>query len=235
MKDFKNLQFHHAQRGAVFLILSLLVAGLLGPSLPAIAHGVLASYVQHGVLLKVGAEHIDLTVDLTFFEEPSARERKVMDADADGHITRSEVEGYLKKLAPGFLKHVKLFAAGREVPLIPLYDPEIELATAEATALAHHRLRLCFFAITPPSLKANDVFLVEDQFWPEVKSLGAQQADGDDGCRLQPEVQVQKNAPGEWSRESRQFRFRCLKPPTPKATSGAWRRSESSQNQPSIP
>ena len=91
------------------------------------AHDVLGTFVQHGAHLTVGAQHIDITLDLTFFEEWSARERGVMDADASGNITKSERESYAKKLAPQLYKQVKLRVAGRELPLVPLYDPEVDL------------------------------------------------------------------------------------------------------------
>lgn len=41
----------------------------------ATAHDLFAAYIQHRVLLTVGARYSDLEVDLTFFEEWSARER----------------------------------------------------------------------------------------------------------------------------------------------------------------
>ncbi|MEI6390649.1 MAG: hypothetical protein WCT12_06040 [Verrucomicrobiota bacterium] len=221
MKEFKTLIFSRARSGAVCSILTLLAAGLLGPQLPTAAHGLLATYVQHGVRLKVGAEHIDLTLDLTFFEEPSARERTVMDADANGHITRSEVDAYLKKLAPEMLKQVKLSVAGHEVPLIPLYDPEIDLSSDQMIATAHHRLRLYFFAATPVGLGTDDEILIEDQLWPETKSLGTPQAEGSDGCTMLPEISIRSNAAAATVRESRRFKFRCVKPPIPKSAAAA--------------
>jgi hypothetical protein len=97
----------------------------------------------------------------------------------------------------------------------------MELASDQTAALAHHRLRISFFAPTPPGLKANDEFLVEDRLWPNVKLLGAPQAGGDDGCQLLPEIQVQKNAVGEGSQTPRVFKFRCVTPPTPKAAAAS--------------
>ena len=84
---------------------SCLLAGLF-VVLPRIAraHDILGSFVQHTVHLAVGAQHLDVTLDLTFFEEWSARERKAMDADGSGVITRSEQEAYLKKNRSGHLQ-----------------------------------------------------------------------------------------------------------------------------------
>ena len=58
----------------------------------AAAHDLFAAYIQHSVRLTVGARYCDVEVDLTFFEEWSARERAAMDADANRRITRSEAE-----------------------------------------------------------------------------------------------------------------------------------------------
>lgn len=118
---------------------ALLVAGSIGLPYHAVGQGILASYVQPGVPFKIGAEQIDLTVDLPCFEEPSARERKGRDAHADRHITRSEGEAYLNQYAPEMVKQGKLKIAGHEVPLIPLYDPEIEPASGRTMALKRYR------------------------------------------------------------------------------------------------
>lgn len=118
---------------------ALLVAGSIGVPDHAVGLGILASYVQPGVPCKIGAEQLDLTVDLPCFEEPSARERKGRDAHADGHITRSEGEPYLNQYAPEMVKHVKLKVAGHEVPLIPLCDPEIEPVSERTMALKRYR------------------------------------------------------------------------------------------------
>ena len=95
-----SFQDSRGRRRGVWLAVLLLAGTMIGLRRPAAAHDLFAAYVQHSVQLIVGARHIDLTLDVTFFEEPSARERGVMDADANGHITRSEMEIYVKKLAP---------------------------------------------------------------------------------------------------------------------------------------
>lgn len=193
----------------------LLLAGLeLGWPQPATAHDLFTAYVQHSVRLTVGARHVDLTLDLTFFEEWSARERQAMDPDADGRITRAEVESYLKKLAPQLSQQVKLRVAGRELLLAPLYDPELDLLGNDKAIPGHHRLRLFFFAPTPAALRANDEFVIEDRLWPEAKLLATVAAEGRDGAA--PEAEQPGDAgfvalrPGE----ALLFKVRCTKPPT---------------------
>jgi len=86
---------------------------------------------------------VDLTVDLTFFEEWSSRERRKMDADTNGRIARVEVERYLQKLAPELAKQVRLLVAGHEVPLVSLYEPEVDLLGSDKAGPATGR------ALTP--------------------------------------------------------------------------------------
>src|SRR5262249_25599846 len=141
------------------------------------AHDILTNYVQHSVRLSVGPQNVDVTVDLTFFEEWSARERRAMDADANGRSTRSESESYLRKLAPKLSRQVKLRIANRKVDLVPLYEPEIDLLGNDNTGPAHHRLRLFFFVSMPVSLRAGDEIVVEDRLWLEAKALVTLQAE----------------------------------------------------------
>jgi hypothetical protein len=202
----------------------LLVAGfVIGLGRHAAAHDLFTNYVQHSVQLTVGARCLDLILDLTFFEAWSARERQAMDANADGHITRSELTAYLKKLAPELCRQIKLRVGGREVPLVPLYDPEVDLLANDQTGPGHHRLRLFFFAPTPTALQAGEEIIVEDRLWPEAKVLGTVQAEGRDGCTLTTEISINPDFASVRPDDARWFKFRCLKPPasarTPKTSS----------------
>jgi hypothetical protein len=167
--------------------------------------------------LTVAAQHIDVTVDLTFFEEWSARERKAMDADGSGEISRTELENYLKRLGPQLARQVKLRVAGRELILVPLYEPEIDLLGDNQVGPAHHRLRLFFFAPTP-DLRAGDELVIESSLWPEAKALATPQSEGLDGCKLTTLISVDAGLTTPRSEgEKRRFKFRCLQPPSPKA------------------
>jgi hypothetical protein len=191
----------------------LLIGFLIGLRPLAAAHDLFTNYVQHSVHLTVGARHLDLTLDLTFFEEWSARERRTMDADGNGHIGRAERDAYLKQRGAELFRHVKLRVAGRELPLAPLYDPEVDLLANDQTGSGHHRLRLFFFAPTP-TLRADDEIVVEDRLWPEAKVLGSVQAEGHDGCTLTTEIKVNPRLLPARTDEVRWFKFRCLQPPT---------------------
>ena len=192
----------------------LLLAGILiGLRQDAAAHDLFTNYVQHSVHLTVGARYLDLTLELTFFEEWSARERQTMDADANGNITRAERESYLKKRAPQLSRQLKLRVAGRELPLVSLYDPEMDLLGNEKVGPGHHRLRLFFFAPTPTSLRAGDEIVVEDGLWPDAKVLGTVQVEGRNGCVLTTEISAHAGLASAQLDETRRFKFRCLKPP----------------------
>jgi hypothetical protein len=202
------------RRRSVWLAVVLLAGLAIGLRRDAAGHDLLGAYVQHRVHLSVGARHIDLTLDLTFFEEPSARERRVMDADANGHITRSELESYVRRLAPQLAEQVDLRAAGRDVPLVPLYNPEIDLLGNNKSGLARHRLRLFFFASTPTALRADSEIVVVDRLWPDTRALGTFQAEGRDGCALETEKTSDPSFAPASKGVARLFKVRCLKPPT---------------------
>jgi hypothetical protein len=191
-----------------------LLAGLLLDS-PSIvrAHDTLGSCVQHAVHLAVGARHMDVTLDLTFFENWSARERAAMDANANGRITRSEVESYVQELESKLAGQVKLRVGGHELALVLLYAPEVDLLDNDQVGPAHHRLKLFFFVPTPVQLRSGDEIVVEDSLWPAAKALGTLQAEGRDDCALEIGKTGDPGFAPARAGEARLFKARCLKPP----------------------
>ncbi|MCW5553998.1 MAG: hypothetical protein KIS67_17815 [Verrucomicrobiae bacterium] len=208
-----RLQTSQRAWSKVRLVLVLSFVAAFGAHRSIKAHNFLREFIQHNVHLTVGAQHIDVTIDLTFFEDWSAREREAMDADGSGDITRAEQETYLKQLAPELCRQVKLRVAGRELALIPLYDPELDLQNDPGLGPSHHRLRLFFFAPTP-ELEAGDELVIEANLWPEAKSLGTPQAEVRDGGKLVSIVSVDSGfTSAQRPEEKRQFKFRCVQPP----------------------
>ena len=132
----------------------------------------------------VGARNVDLTLELAFFEEWSTRERRAMDTDGNGRITPTEVEAYVKKIAPGLAGQVTLRLAGRVRPLVPLYDQAVDLVGKDRAIPWHHVLRLYYFAPTPADLSANDEFLVEDRLWSQAEALVTVTAGGKDAAAV---------------------------------------------------
>jgi len=206
----------HAWRNGVRPVWRLFALVAIGMSSSAEAHDVLGTYVQHGVHLTIGMDHVDVTLDLTFFEEWSTRERRTMDADASGKITRTELNSYVTKFAPQLAQQVKLRVAGREVPLVPLYDPEVDLLANDTVGPAHHRLRLFFFAPTP-MLQEKDEIVIEDHLWPEAKALATSAAEGRDGCTLTAEDSAHAGSAPLRPDGAHVFKFRCLGAPVKKS------------------
>jgi hypothetical protein len=231
--NLKVPSFLKRGRGAGFrrrVVLGLLV-GCLGE---AAAHDLYTAYIQHSVQVNVSARHVDLTVDLTFFEEWSARERRIMDANTNGLITRAEVQQYVKTLAPLITKQVRLSVAGKDLPLVLLYEPEVDLLGSDKAGPAHHRLRLCLFTSTPPGLQAGDSIRIEDELWPEAKALSTLQAGGSDGCRLEPEKPGSFAAAPAGSDKMPVFTVKCLQPPAaaPLAAPGVVRSTPENTSRP---
>jgi hypothetical protein len=192
----------------------LLLAFSLGLPPTGAAHDLFADYIQHSAQLVVGARHVDLTLELTFFEEWSARERQAMDRDGNGRLTSAERAVYLQRLEMQLADQVTLLVAGRKVPLVGLYEPELDWMGNAETGSGHHRLRLFFFVPTPTGLRAKDEIVVEDRLWPDAKFLGTTWAEGRDGCKLSTDMLPKPGFTPATVDARRNFIFRCLRPPS---------------------
>ena len=191
----------------------LLVVGWLGGAVPASPHEVLAQYLQHRVALTLGARHVDVTVELTFFEDGSEHEREHMDADGDGRLSRAETDAWLRQLEPRLAEAITLRVDGQPVSLIPLRAPELDLLGDWRVGRGHHRLTLFFFASTPADLAAGAEVVVEDRLWPKVRALVALQVEGRDGAQLEAVPFADSLLPPAREGEPRTFKARVLTPP----------------------
>jgi hypothetical protein len=176
-------------------------------------HDLFTAYIQHRVAVAVGARHVDVTIQLTFFEDGSEQERTRMDANKDGRISRAEIEPYLKDVETDCTKAVKLRIVDKAAELSALYAPQLDLLGNDRVQRSHHQLTLRFFAPTPPRLTSGTELVVEDRLWPGFRALGTMQAEGRDGCRLEA-VQFSDPvfAPARVD-EAREFKARILAPP----------------------
>jgi hypothetical protein len=165
------------------------------------------------VAVQVGAKHIDVTVQLTFFEEGAEHERGHMDANRDGRITRREIDAYLRGLESELGGAVKMRVGGAPVALTPLRLPELDLLGHEAAGRGHCRLTLYYFAPTPANLEPNAGIEVADRLWPGMRALGTMQVEGKDGCRLEALPVGESVYPAARENEARVFRARVLLPP----------------------
>jgi hypothetical protein len=192
----------------------------LNAVLPAAsAHDFLAGCIQHRVEITVGAHHLDVTVELTFFEDGSEHERGDMDLNQDGSVNREEEAAYLKELEPVLSKAVTLQINGRPVTLITLYPAELDLLGNVRVGRGRHQLTLHYFARTPSELASGAELVVEDRLWRDVRALGSLQVQGKDGCRLEPlPLSDALFAPAR-DQEVRDFKARVVARPLPSTKS----------------
>lgn len=177
------------------------------------AHELFSTFIQHTLRLSVDARYVDLTVELTFFESWSTRERRIMDADGDGRITKAELKAYLKIIAPVVADQVRLKLEEQDLPLALLYDPEADLLGNWRTTPSHHRLQLHFFAARPAQLSNNSNLVIEDRLWPEARALASIAAEGHDGAAFDVEPLEDPALNELRPTQAHQFKIRCLKPP----------------------
>ena len=176
-------------------------------------HDLFTAYIQHRLALTLGAQYLDVTVQLTFFEDGSQHEREHMDTNGDGQLSRSEIDRYLAGLETSSAQAITLRLAGKPVALTPLYAPQLDLLGNDRVGRGHHRLTLHFFATTPNDLAANTEFTIEDRLWPEVRALGSLQVEGRDGARLEALPAADPLHPPARDGAAREFRARLLDPP----------------------
>ncbi len=170
-------------------------------------HDLFTAYIQHRVGLTVGKAHVDVTVQLTFFEDSSEHEREHLDTDQDGRIDGAERREYLRQFADKLEGKVRLKADGEEWTLIPLYAPELDLLGNDTVGRAHHRLTLYFFAASPEVREKGTELVVEDRLWPDVRALASLEAQGREGWRLEVAEIADPVFPPAREGEARKFRF----------------------------
>lgn len=139
------------------------------------------TFIRHEAKVVVGPRNIDITVELTFYEYPSLAERRRMDRDHDEVISEAELSSHLAGLREMLRDAVSLSVDGRALPVVPLYDPQIDLLGAAGVVPSHHVLRLFFFARTPEWLRAGSRLCIEDKLWPDAPRIDALDAVGRDG------------------------------------------------------
>lgn len=184
-------------------------------AMTARSHDTLAGFLQHQVVLSLGAEHLDVTVHLTFFEDGSEHERAHMDTDRDGLLSREETGAYLKRLEPELARAVSLRVAGNALSLVPLREPELDLLGSARTGRWHHRLSLYYFAATPADLAAGSELVVEDRLWPTLRAVAMLHVTARDGARLEAVPLPEAWLPPARRDEARLFKARVLAPPRP--------------------
>jgi len=180
----------------------LAVGGVLASPLPVRAHTTLRDYIQHRATVDVEGRNIDVTVELTFYEDCSVVERRRMDANGDGRIGEGEIRAYLKGEAERFERDLRLTFDGKPLELIPLFDPRIDLCGNDAVAPHFHVLKLEYFARTPRMADSGAVIELKDGLWADQPALRALETSGKDGIR----------ATAAASKDPQVWRVKCRRP-----------------------
>ena len=173
-------------------------------------HAVFMTYINHRATITVGPRDIDVELELTFYEVRSMAERRRMDADHDGLITRNEVCAYLKRISADLDAGLRLTIGGRAVDLVPLYDPELDLLGVNEIAPCHHVLRLFYFARTPSWLKAGDEIVLDDFLWSQTAALRSFSVTGRGEYRLAASADANAATGGSGPRGPLVMKARCL-------------------------
>ena len=153
----------------------LILAGLLCWTLAGVerlpGHGVLGRVVQHHIVATVGASHLDVTVELTFYSVFAQRERRRLDADRDGLIQEGEARRYLDQILGSLEAGLWMTSGDREIDFTTLHPPELDLMGNEAAAAHPLRVRASYVARLDERLRRAGPVDLEDQLWPEAPAL----------------------------------------------------------------
>jgi hypothetical protein len=136
-----------------------------------------------------------------------------MDLDADGSVSHQERQEYIQSRGASWGKAVSLRVAGRAVPLMALFPAELDLLGHDRVGRGHHRLTLHLFARTPAELVAGTEVSVASRLWSDVRALAAIQAEGRDGCRVEPCAFADPILPPAREDRPREFTARVLVAP----------------------
>lgn len=177
------------------VLIPMAAAALLSAAPPARAHPELMAFVQHRARIEAGPRHIDVTLELTFFELRSMAEKRRMDRDRDGRVSAAEADAFRAEIGRIAAESVRLTIDGRAADLVPLYAPELDLMGVFEIAPAHHVLRLFFFARTPDWFVPSSRLVLEEALWPNVPSVDSFTATGAGGVQLVAESEAFGGAP----------------------------------------
>ena len=135
----------------------------------AFAHPELGDALQHRVVLTARSEYVDLTIEISFDGERSLRERRSIDANNDGTLSKSERDAYLLRIQAEADCRVRLTINGEAARLLTLYDPELDLHDSRDMEHHPHLVRLSYFISV--HCASGDAIAVSDSLWPEYPAI----------------------------------------------------------------
>jgi hypothetical protein len=174
-----------------------------------LAHISRSHFVEQRTWISVSPTNIDIDIGFRFYAPLSVPERKRIDGDGDGQLSPEEIGAFLRGVQSQAQENLALSVDGRRIPLIPLYEPALDLGTALVATGHPHAVRLSFFARTPPWLIQGSLIRLENSLWKDFPVIPSCQAVGREGM----EVAVEDGAHGSWTSPGDAVRFslvRCL-------------------------
>jgi hypothetical protein len=151
----------------------------------AMAHSTLSAYVQHDVLLEASKAYLDLTVQLTFFDDEAEAQRSALDVNGDGDFSAEERAAFKKALMAEAEKTLLLHVDGAALELVSRFDPEIVCAVPPGGE-AHLRfeIRLHFFADLPALPDGKAALEVHDSLFADVPAMASLRVSAKDGTQI---------------------------------------------------
>lgn len=151
----------------------------------AMAHSNLSAYIQHDVHLEASKAYLDLTLQLTFFDDEAEAQRSILDTNGDGDFSVEERAAFKKALLAEAEKALSLHVAGTRVELVSRFDPEIECAVPPGGE-AHLRfdIRLHFFADLPALPGGKAALEVHDSLFADVPAMASLRVSAKDGFEI---------------------------------------------------
>jgi hypothetical protein len=108
--------------------------------------------VDRLIYIRQASDSLNIEVILHFHEKLSEQTRAGrMDLNRDRVISTVELDQYCTSVDRKVLKRFGLQVAGRSIPLVDLYRPEVDLLGVRTVQAAPHFLKLFFTTTLPPS------------------------------------------------------------------------------------
>ncbi len=176
-----NEPYSHARR---FVSLGWVLAMVCFVSPCALAHTSLERYVRECVSISVGVENIDVRIQFSFPADLSLAERRLMDRDGDGKVSKGEKEAYLNDVQTRAEQLLRLSVNGQAVLLIPLEDPVLDLQDEPGIEAHPHELRLAYFARMPKAFGVDGTIALDSGLWTETPLMVSVSMEGAAGIHF---------------------------------------------------
>ena len=168
-----------------FLCMCWVVAIACSISQRALAHTSLEHYVRESLFISVGTENVDVKIQFSFPASLSLVERKFMDQDGNGTLSKEEQGNYLKNIQARAEKQLRFSINGQSTMLIPLEEPVLDLQDTQKIEAHPHELRLAYFARLPQTFGVGGTFTLDSGLWPDMPLLISVSFEGEEGIRFQ--------------------------------------------------